>query len=261
MIYHILGPRGTFTELALNSFMKDEQKIIYHHTIEETLKHVDENSLGLVPIENTMEGYVLSTIDHIYQNQLKIIEDIYLDIEFICVYQDIIHQDKTLYVQFAAKSQCSDFISKKGFKHIIYTESNTTSYEYFIKDPIHNVAIIPKHTKHAYHSEDILLPNIKNQTRFVIVSKNHQEKEKDQYKVFMVLTPKKDYPGLLYDILGYFKDAKINLSSIISRPMKQVIGIYHFYISCEVSKTEYQSILKLEHNISDAYNLTILGCY
>ena len=70
MIYHILGPKGTFTELALKSVLKDDDKIIYHHSIEETLKHVDDTSLGIVPIENTLEGYVLPAIDHIYQNQL-----------------------------------------------------------------------------------------------------------------------------------------------------------------------------------------------
>lgn len=261
MVYHILGPKGTFTELALTTYQKDQIEIIYHNTIEETLHRVDAYSLGVVPIENTMEGYLMPTMDHLFSNQLKIIDEIYLDIEFSAIYEDDINAHQTLYVQFAAKNQCIDWILSKGFKDIIYTESNAISYQYFEKHPKESVAIIPKHMNHPYKSEQILLSHVKNQTRFIVVSKNHIEKEKDIYKVFMVISPKKDYPGLLYDMLGYFKDAKINLTSIISRPIKQVMGTYHFYISCEVSKTQYDFILRLEHQISDAYELTILGCY
>ena len=45
--------------------------------------------------------------------------------------------------------------------------------------------------------------------------------------------PATDRPGILFDILRRFYDKRITLISIMSRPTKQSMGTYNFYIEID----------------------------
>lgn len=95
-------------------------------------------------------------------------------------------------------------------------------------------AIAPKRAAELFNLSliaDGIEDNAVNTTRFVVLSKNdHQPTGKD--KTFLVLTIP-DGLGSLYRILGYFAHRDINLTRIESRPSRQMIGDWLFFIDCE----------------------------
>jgi prephenate dehydratase len=71
-----------------------------------------------------------------------------------------------------------------------------------------------------------------NLTRFVVInSEDHIRTGND--KTSIVFSLSEDRPGGLYEILGVFADKNINLTKIESRPSKEKLGKYVFYIDFE----------------------------
>ena len=77
----------------------------------------------------------------------------------------------------------------------------------------------------------------------------------------LVISPKIDRPGLLYDILGIFKKYDINLTSIISRPTKKVLGTYHFFIETKFINFNPKKFSMLLDIIRESFNVKLLGIY
>ncbi len=71
-----------------------------------------------------------------------------------------------------------------------------------------------------------------NQTRFIVISKPIRAKPLDW--VIASVTPDTDRPGLLYDILSIIKDHHINIQQIESRPNRNKLGSYIFYLRLEI---------------------------
>ena len=71
-----------------------------------------------------------------------------------------------------------------------------------------------------------------NTTRFVVIGFSTPEPTgKD--KTSLVFSSKKDKPGSLYDVLGHFASKGINLTRISSRPTKNALGEYLFFVDFE----------------------------
>ena len=128
-------------------------------------------------------------------------------------------------------------------------------------------AIIPLHKAKEY-SFNINIDNISdrdsNFTRFVVVSKNDESAlDKDNIKCSLCLFMKLDYPGILFDALKLFNEYKVNLNAIISRPTKEALGKYNFYIEISSKKDEIKNINDCIKAISldDRYEIKNLGMY
>ena len=55
-----LGPKGSFTQIALIKYFSDDTEQVSKRTIDEVFKSVEigEVDYGVVPIENSLEGSV-----------------------------------------------------------------------------------------------------------------------------------------------------------------------------------------------------------
>ncbi|MFQ3275328.1 MAG: prephenate dehydratase [Candidatus Nanohaloarchaea archaeon] len=69
-----------------------------------------------------------------------------------------------------------------------------------------------------------------NTTRFLVIG---GEKETEPGKTSFVLEPGDDRPGLLGSMLSCFSGHGINLSYIQSRPTRDGLGEYYFYVEAE----------------------------
>ena len=130
--------------------------------------------------------------------------------------------------------QCSKFILK-NLKHaeIIQTPSNGKSAEIISKAKDKSQgAIIPLMASEIY-GINIISKNVQdndsNFTRFFILSEKDSANVKNA-KTSILVKPSKDKPGLLYSLLGEFAKRNINLTKIESRPSKEKLGDYLFYI-------------------------------
>ncbi len=232
-----LGPEGSYSNEALIKFDKKAMPVFYN-SIWKVIDAVanDEVKRAVVPIENSLHGTVFEALDSLYYKNLKINDEVILPINHsICgLNKKTKKKDiKFIYSHNQALNQCKNFINKNYPKvTLISTESTSSAVLKIKSENITNaLAIGSKFAAHKYGME-VIAKNIQdrknNKTLFAIVSKKPNSFSLPF--VILVINPKKDRPGLLHDILGVFKKDAINLLNIESRPSRENLGKYIFYI-------------------------------
>jgi prephenate dehydratase len=94
-----------------------------------------------------------------------------------------------------------------------------------------------------------------NETSFVVISRGLSE-DSSANKTMIVVSPKVDRPGLLYGILEAFKRREVNLSKIESRPSREKLGSYIFYLTLDIGDNSLLGgiIRELEAMKIEVYN-------
>lgn len=258
----ILGPKGTYSEQALKIYQNRKSCTPYFfQTLEETTESLAHMDKVIIPLENTLEGYVGQILDFLIHHDVFIEEEIYVHVQFSCISNVLLSRVSNIFVQFAAKGQCQSFIRSLKETSLTLTSSNTQSLHLFLSGQKTDAAIVPTHlVPHDVLSVPVT-DTLENYTRFVVVSPQKNIRKHTNYKVSLAVIPKDDRPGLLYDILGVFKSLQINLTSIISRPQKNQMGNYYFYIEFDMFNHTSMQIQTLIHSVKSSYHIKILGIY
>lgn len=266
-----LGPKGTFSELACNKYLTSTSKkfeLSFYPSISKAFAAIgNECDIGIIPIENTLDGYVQLCLDLLLHTDLKIIYEIIVPVQFALVgnisdFSNI----TTLYGQFKAQGQCTNIIEQLSNVKIITTESNSTSYEQ-VKNLIPGeAAIIPKHLLNKNDNFALTMKNVtdslENETRFIVLSKSPVPYESSKkYKTSLIIQNPVDKPGSLSEILQQFSKNDINLKSIMSQPTKQLIGKYSFFIDIDGNCPHDEAIKKVIDSIRTSYSVKLLGSY
>lgn len=251
-----LGPRGTFSEMAVLNYEKFCDKIIPYKTIREVVENVRQNNIerGIIPLENSQEGSVNISLDLLLdKSDLKIIDEVIIPIEhFLLAEPDTVLDDiEEIYSHPQALAQSGDFV----YEHLPdvelkYTDS-TASAAQKIRGRENSAMIGSRRISEIYPLE-ILAENIegelKNQTRFVVLAREcaaedvNKYKPHKKYKTSIICAPEVNRPGVLHEILSAFAERNIDLTRIESRPTKKKLGEYLFYI--DLAGHQEQCILK-----------------
>ena len=265
----VLGPKGTYSDIAAQKYIKDNNldlEIIYYPSILKTAIALDNLDLAILPFENTLDGFVIESMDNIIAHNFKIISQVKLDIDFAFVTNAKRIEDcKNVYCQFKAYGQCIDFISKYDF-NIIKTESNSQTVEKINESDNTFGAIIPIHSLND-NKYNLVINHVAdrehNETRFFIVSKDKSDiKYYDDVDASIVITIKEDRPGVLFEILKELNELEINMNSIMSRPMKTEMGKYKFYIELSLKINALNKLEKLTNELTArGFLVDILGVY
>ena len=279
----LLGPKGTFCYRACRNYIKNsagmggigDAEMVYYPTIDEVFLN-SECELGIVPVENTLDGYVQRTLDLLLTQDVYVFDEIILPVQFSMIAKaESTDEIKKLYVQFKANGQCRDFINSLNGVSIVSTQSNMESYYKMCEDEYGTAAIVPAHIvddskyEHPDDSKKLIIDNVTdakhNSTRFVVFTRDKQNVKKyvNQYgksvRVSVYIMPNTDRPGILYEILKIFHDKNINLISIMSRPTKLELGTYNFYIEIEDSPEKEDIIMQALDMISRDNRIKIVG--
>ncbi len=258
----VLGPEGTFTEIAARRFFKDA-KFEYCDTVSEVFDAVDKGTeFGVVAIENSLEGSVNTTMDCLMEYDLKIYKEIVLDIVLclLALPETKKSEIRTIISHPHALAQCKKFLKENypDARLQMYESTAAAMKELKKLNSREFAAIGPKEAADLYDLE-ILLENIgdaPSQTRFIVISKN--ESSGDKTSIIFAL---KDEPGSLYHILGDFAQGDINLTKIESRPSKRKLGEYFFFVDFEGSLDDERIKDTLNSVKEKTTFLKILGSY
>ncbi|MFJ7974762.1 prephenate dehydratase [Peribacillus sp. JNUCC 23] len=279
MTYEIafLGPKATFTDLAVSQLFPDAKKIPMP-TILDCLDAVEkgEVKLALVPIENALEGSVNITIDYLtHEAQLPIRGEIIIPIQQHYMvhptHNDLAFKPDIVYSHSHAIAQCHKFLHRelKGIPYE-YTTSTAAAAKMVKENPERKIAAIANEMAAEEYGLVITNRNVHdyshNHTKFVVVSREevayhgHLAAEGGRKTTLMVMLPA-DYTGALHQVLSAFAWRKLNLSKIESRPMKTGLGDYLFIIDVEMAMDEVLipgTIAELE---ALGCKVSILGSY
>ena len=85
----VLGPEGTFSDCAVKKYLDVydlDMGPVYYPTIDETFHSVGKNCrYGMIPIENTLDGYVQRTLDLMLEMDVQVIDEIIIPVQFSLV--------------------------------------------------------------------------------------------------------------------------------------------------------------------------------
>lgn len=266
-----LGPTGTFTELAAKKYIETvnaDADIVFYPSIPKVFNSIGrECELGIIPIENLLDGYVQPTLDLLLHTDLHIICELVIPIQFAFVGNALDMSDiQKIYVQFKTQGQCCRFLEQCTNAKIITTESNGESLQQARNGVLGESAIIPKHMlgvgeKFTYSIENVT-DSVNNETRFIVLSKDTVSYDVNKkYKTSIVIMDATNKSGVLSQILNEFSKRAINLTSIISRPTKSALGKYHFFIDIDGYYPEEINIKQAIDEISKRNVVKILGSY
>jgi prephenate dehydratase len=223
--------------------------------------------LGVVPIENSLEGSVTFTLDLlISQTGLSIYNEIVLPIEhFLMAKSGTRAPDvEVIYSHPQALAQCRNFL-ERCFPNAARTASLSTisAVADMQESTVPAAAISPRRAAELHDVEIIgqdIQDNPNNVTRFAVLS-NSDHSPTGRDKTSICFSFERDAPGSLYGALGEFARRNINLVKIESRPTKESLGQYIFLIDCEGHREDPLTHEAIEALSSSVSLLKVLGSY
>lgn len=233
-----LGPKGTFSHEALLKYAKAiEVEAVDYSSIPEILLAVKSGELdeAMAPIENSIEGAVNATLDILASEaELLIKSELVIPIR-----ENLLVKKGTELAGISSilshpqpLGQCRSFITEKfpGVE-IISTYSTAGAAEQVAKGDGKSAAIGSSAAAEAYGLEiafSDIQDNDRNFTRFVAVAL-HDGLKTGRDKTSIVFSTE-DKPGSLYRVLDILNLWDINMSRIESRPAKNQLGRYIFFV-------------------------------
>ncbi|MEN4007324.1 MAG: prephenate dehydratase [Methanobacteriaceae archaeon] len=258
-----LGPQGTYAEEAAS---KLDGKLLAFDSIMEVMEAVNQEKVdvGVVPIENSIEGSVGVTLDLLaHDYDLKIEGEIILPVNHMLLLNpgSSVEDIELVYSHAQALSQCRKFIEKMSAKPV--ATSSTSKAAEIVKGKKNAAAIGTLRASDLYGLK-IAACDIQdyrdNLTRFIVIGK-HDQKPTGHDKTSVVFSLVEDRPGGLYDVLGVFAKYNVNLTKIESRPSKKKLGNYVFFIDFQGHKDD-EKVEKILNNIKNkVLFIKILGSY
>jgi len=267
----VLGPAGTFTDLAAKTYINkqigQEITIDYFNSFDAVFNSVTDDNLGLLPLENQLDGFVLATLEKLKQRPISILDEIEVAVDFGMVAQAAKKSDiKRLFVQFKTEGQCTRLINRFKDVEIVTTSSNIQSLNKAVNGNFGDAAIVPE-TEVNQSGLSYKVHNVgdqkDNHTRFIVFNRLKPQviQLTTQFKASLYITPPDDGPGTLYNILGYFVKYGLNLISLISEPTKEKIGVYSFYIEVSGQPEQQADLLTVITELAEKSSVHFLGFY
>ncbi len=263
-----LGPSGSFTQSAAIKQFGKFAKTIPVSLIGEIFKEVSSGKAhyGVVPIENSTEGGVSSTLDSFINTDLNICGEVSLRIHHNLAVGQSTADNKEAIVKIYSHSQslgqCKMWLAQHyPNADLIPVSSNSLAAQMVAKET--GAAAVTTIDAISIYGLRIVAEKIEdsanNTTRFLIIGKQ-QVGASGQDKTSMVLTTKNE-PGALYSMLEPLYRRNISMTKIESRPNKTELWEYMFFIDIDGHKDNAdlaEAIKELQNN-SDYFR--VLGSY
>jgi prephenate dehydratase len=239
-----LGPVGTFTEQAVHTQPDlTGGDLVPHASMSDVLYAVADGAadLGVVAIENAIEGTVNVTIDHLaFDVDLLIQRELVLGVQMNLMAPAGVSLDsiKTVTTIPVAWAQCRRWLRDHlPSVELLAAGSTAEAAEAVAARTDGSVAAIANQRAAEVYGLDVLAADIEdhpeNQTRFVVVAREGIPAPTGHDKTSIVVFQRADAPGSLLGILQEFAARRINLSLLLSRPTKHRLGDYCFVLDLD----------------------------
>jgi len=259
------GPEGTFAHLATLRHFGHSAHCIPVIGIKGVFDEVESGKVnyGLVPIENSNEGIVSSTLDMFMDCDLKISAEALLEVS-----QNLLSKSgdrkkiKRIFSHPQPFAQCKMWLAANMPNIPLYECTSTAKAAEFVSKNPDAAAIASEMAARLYdlrfiekHIED----GKDNFTRFLIIAKTFPSRTgRDKTSI---LCSVKDKPGALYELLLPFREAGLNLTKIESRPSKRKAWEYIFFVDMEGHIEDRKVKKALDHVREKSLYLKHLGSY
>jgi prephenate dehydratase len=273
MALAFLGPRGTFSEEAALGYSEREgldPDLVAFSSIPALTAAVETGlaDMSILPIENSVEGSVSSTLDLlIHETPLRIRGEIVLPVRQFLVTVPGVQLDDVKVVTSHPQGlgQCRRFI-ERCLPHAEQVAALSTAgavEEVAKSGDTTRAAIGPARAAELYGGSILahdIQDNRANVTRFVVLAKEDAAVTGAD-KTSFAFTVKENVPGALHAILSVLADKGIQMTKIESRPTKAWLGAYVFLVDIDGHRAdpEVAESLATIKQMSDVFQ--VFGSY
>jgi prephenate dehydratase len=243
MRYAYLGPEGTFAEAALRTIPEVEHGVtLPQRTVPAAIEAVraGDADAAVVPLENSVEGSVASTLDELATGEpLQIAREVLLPVTFSLLVRPGTDAAavKTVATHPHAEAQTRRWLRDHlPAAEVVFTGS-TAGAAMAVADGDFDAAVAAPiagvHAKLSPLAEDIA-DNAGAVTRFVLLTRpGPPPAPTGRDKTSLVAFIRDDHTGALLEVLTEFAVRGVNLTRIESRPTGELLGQYCFSVDCE----------------------------
>ncbi len=265
----ILGPRGTYSDLAAREKFADEAEVVTYPLITDVAEAVEDEEIdvGVVPVESLREGSVGETLDALAWLDVKVNAEIVLQIthHLLGTEGTSLESIKQVLSHPQALAQCRGFLREnlKDAEQISVTSTAKAAKQISKVRKPYMAAIGSRGLADLYDLEVIeedIQTGKEDETRFLCISKEDGVPTEGD-KTSIVFYTKQDRPGILYEILREFSERDINLTKIESRPSKEALGDYLFFVDFEGHREDELVEETLEELEPKVATLKVIGSY
>lgn len=259
-----LGPEGSFSHWA--ALRKFGASVDYlpvadiRAAFDEVRRgHVD---LGVVPIENSIGGGVIDTLDSFVHADVRVVAEVMVEI-----HHNLLANCRPEEITMVASkpevfAQCRNWLSGQFHKvDLIPVASSSKAADMASKQQ--GLAAIGSALASELYELKIIFANIEdnpeNQTRFFVIGKKPTGPTGDDKTAIMFITGHK--PGALVEVLDVFRRHGINMTNIDTRPSKRRNWEYSFFVDCEGHCQNDNFIEAVEEARQHCLQFNVLGSF
>lgn len=260
-----LGPAGTFSQQAVFKHFGHAVNTLAAATINDIFNEVENGhaQFGVVPVENSTEGVINHTLDRLLTSPLQICGEVE-----IRVHQNLmgLTQDLALitdvYSHSQSLAQCRQWLSLNLPNAEQHAVSSNAEAARLVADKKHAVAIAGVAAADVYNLL-LVAKNIEdeanNTTRFIVIG--YQACTPTGNDKTSLVFSTSNQPGALCETLEPFAVAGIDMLSIESRPSRQGLWDYVFFIDIDGHNEDEKIASVLEVLKEKLIMMKLLGSY
>jgi chorismate mutase/prephenate dehydratase len=264
------GVEGAFAYIAAKRMFENAQLIAYP-SFESAYESTQNGQCDacVLPIENSFAGDVGTVMDLMFQGNLYVNQVIDLAVvhNLMSVEGATKETIKQVVSHPQALSQCSSYITKHGYESKPYT--NTALSAKLVKESgsLEIAAIASDETASIFDLkilESKINESRNNTTRFAAFSRVRNDNESKKRRMndhFILVFTVKNEAGALAKTLNIIGSHGFNMRNLRSRPMKELIWNYYFYVELDgnINSNEGKEMLRALNIFCD--KLKLVGIY
>jgi prephenate dehydratase len=265
-----LGPEGTFTEAALRGMEaaglvpSPDFELVPAGSPSAALEMVraGDADYACVPIENSIEGSVLPTLDSLAHGSLvQVLAEFTLDIAFTIAVRDDATDPTTIAAYPVARAQVAKWTAKNLPSAVFQAADSNAAAAVDVAQGRADAAVTTalaaeRYGLRALATDVIDEPNAR--TRFVLAGLPGPPPEPTGADRTSVVLRLANVPGALAAALTEFAIRDIDLTRIESRPTRTELGTYIFFVDCVGHVKEVpvaQALAALNERCTEVRNL------
>jgi chorismate mutase / prephenate dehydratase len=265
-----LGPLGTYSEeAALKQFGLGRTAVVCG-TIDEVFRtlEADQADYAVVPVENSTEGAVGLTLDLLLSSPVKVCGEVTLPIHHCLLSkQTDVSQISHVFSHGQSLSQCHEWLNRnlpKAQREAVTSNAYAAQmiHDLVSTDGTFAAAIASKRAAELFNL-NVLAENIeddpKNTTRFLVLGK-HEVAASGKDKTSLALITK-NKPGAMVELLEPLSRHHVSMTKLESRPSKQGLWEYVFFIDIEGHQTDDSVAAAIVELKQKASVVKVLGSY
>ena len=219
--------------------------------------------LGVVPVENSLEGAVTQVNDLLTTTDLKVIGEVKVVVKHCLLsteatdYREI----RVVYSHPQALAQCRDFLMRNKLEPRPYYDTAGAAKMLARENPKAAAAIASALCGELYDLEIIkegIEDGPSNSTRFLLLAREACAENRNKTSIIFAVAHE---AGQLYNALQLFAEAKINLTRISSMPLRSDPSNYSFFLDFEGSEDDEKVREVLDRMGKMTISLKNLGSY